>query len=187
MPLPTDLSVEHVDPLTHSLVSGLKNHLNEVVATVSYNARKQNRFVPYRVKDHHPPLTFGDTAEFLVENRWVVCEFGGDVWWAESSRLGCGANTGNDWERTEFHRNVMREVQAAHFNDSRCVAGRLRGAKAPASEKQKEAARQSGLKNRGKKHQKWRCLVTGHITTAGRMNRWQRSRGIDETQREKVE
>ena len=187
MPKPTDLSVEHIDPITHKSICGLKNSFNEVVATVSYNARKQNRFVPYRVSTHPAPTTFGDVAEFLIENSWVVCEFGGETWWAESSRLGCGSNTGNDWERTELHRTLMRDVQAKFSDDPRVVAGRLRGAKAPASEKQKEAARQSGLKNRGKKHQKWRCLITGHITDAGNMNRWQRFRGIDETQREKVE
>lgn len=140
------LTLEHVDPKTHSLVCGLCNDFNEVLADASYNYRKQNRFVPYRVKDYPAPVTFGDTAEFLVQGQWVVCEFGGETWWAESNRVGCGSNTGNDWTRTEKHKQNMREVEARFRNDPRVVEGRLKGAKAPASPLLKHTLRMSASK-----------------------------------------
>lgn len=82
------LTLEHIDPRTHPLVCGLKNTFNEVLAEETYNKRKNNRFVPYRVCGYPAPVTFGDLGEFLVEEDWVVCEFGGEVWWAESNRIG---------------------------------------------------------------------------------------------------
>jgi hypothetical protein len=82
------LTVEHIDPRKGVLVSGLENDFNEVIADVSYNSRKCNRFVPYRVCDYPAPVTFGDIGEFLIEGEWVVCAFGGELWWAESNRIG---------------------------------------------------------------------------------------------------
>ena len=82
------VSLEHLDPINHTLICGLRNNHNEILATVSYNARKTNRFVPYRVCDYSAPVTFGDIGEFLIEDTWTACEFGGDIWWAESNRIG---------------------------------------------------------------------------------------------------
>lgn len=85
------LSLEHIDPRNGVLVSGLRNEANEIVADYSYNSRKSNRFVPYRVCDHPAPVTFGDFCEFLIEGEWVVCEFGGEIWWKETNKIGCNA------------------------------------------------------------------------------------------------
>jgi len=82
------LTLEHIDPRHGVLVSGLENEFNEIMADNSYNSRKTNRFVPYRVCDYPAPVTFGDVGEFLIEGEWVVCEFGGPEWWAESNRIG---------------------------------------------------------------------------------------------------
>jgi hypothetical protein len=82
------LTLEHIDPCNGVLVSGLRNQFNEVLADDSYNYRKTNRFVPYRVCEYPAPVTFGDIGEFLISGEWVVCEFGGDAWWAESNRIG---------------------------------------------------------------------------------------------------
>lgn len=82
------LSLEHVDPKKSKFVSGLENEYNEIIADGSYNKSKNNRFVPYRVCDYPAPVTFGDIGEFLIEGEWVVCEFGGPEWWAESNRIG---------------------------------------------------------------------------------------------------
>lgn len=85
----SELTKEHIDPRNGKLVSGLNNDFNERVADFSYNARKTNRFVPYRVCDYPAPEFFGDTGEFLIDGQWVVCEFGGPEWWAESNKIGC--------------------------------------------------------------------------------------------------
>lgn len=82
------LSLEHIDPRDSNFVCGLENEFNEIWVETSYNARKTNRFVPYRVCEHPAPTMFGDTGEFLIEEKWVVCEFGGKGWWAETNRIG---------------------------------------------------------------------------------------------------
>ena len=83
------LTVEHFDPRKHSLVCGLDIQENITVVDESYNKRKTNRFVPYRVCEYGAPQLFGDVGEFLILGEWVICEFGGDAWWNESGRLGC--------------------------------------------------------------------------------------------------
>jgi general stress protein YciG len=83
------LNLEHIDPKKSHLVSGLTdNEYNEIIADESYNKRKNNRFVPYRVCEYPAPVTFGDVGEFLIEGEWTVCEFGGPEWWQESNRVG---------------------------------------------------------------------------------------------------
>jgi hypothetical protein len=82
------LSLEHIDPLRHHLICGLKNDHNEIVADLNYNKSKNNRFVPYRVLTLPPPVTFGDMGEFLIKGQWVVCEFGGEAWKKECRRVG---------------------------------------------------------------------------------------------------
>jgi hypothetical protein len=83
------LTLEHIDPRNSDYICGLENEFNEVIAESTYNNRKNNRFVPYRVCDHPAPVTFGDVGEFLINGEWVVCEFGGETWKEESNRIGC--------------------------------------------------------------------------------------------------
>jgi hypothetical protein len=109
------LTLEHIDPLNglHKLVCGLRNEFNEILAEDKYNYRKTDRFVPYRVCDCLAPVTFGDEGEFLINGEWLICEFGGPEWWAESNRLGnsqvqkpfSGRTHTNVWKRnnSEFH------------------------------------------------------------------------------------
>ena len=82
------VNLEHIDPRKSKFVCGLENDYNEIIADESYNKSKNNRFVPYRVCDYPPPVTYGDIGEFLIEEEWVVCEFGGPKWQAESNRIG---------------------------------------------------------------------------------------------------
>lgn len=86
------VTLEHVDPRNGVLVSGLCNEFNEIFADRSYNCRKSNRFVPYRVCNYPAPINEGDVGEFLIGGEWVVCEFLGPEWWEESNRIG-NANT----------------------------------------------------------------------------------------------
>ena len=203
------LTLEHIDPRTSDHICGLENEFNEVIADSAYNNRKNNRFVPYRICDHPAPTTFGDTAEFLIEGEWKICEFGGEEWWNESTRIGCHSSKWGFYPRTEKHRAALAEISKKFRDDPRVVAGRLRGAKTPASEKQKEAARQTGRRNKGKTFslsdkakerratggrkgaqilhsQKWECLVTGKVTTAGALTHYQKARGIDPSQRRRI-
>jgi hypothetical protein len=124
------LSLEHIDPRNGVLVSGLENEFNEVIAELSYNSRKTNRFVPYRVCSYPAPINEGDIGEFLIGGEWVVCAFmvAHGVWWEESNRIGNGAveggkksakdmndhpNTGRN--RSENGRKVMTQEVASEF------------------------------------------------------------------------
>jgi hypothetical protein len=79
------------------LVSGLDVETNVLLADESYNKRKNNRFVPYRLTRYPAPVTFGDIGEFLIganvlsdsQGEWVITEFGGEIWWEESTKIGC--------------------------------------------------------------------------------------------------
>lgn len=81
-------SLEHIDPKDSEFICGLDNEFNEIRVSDSYNSRKTNRFVPYRVCEYPAPTFFGDVGEFLIDGEWVVCEFGGETWWMESNRIG---------------------------------------------------------------------------------------------------
>jgi hypothetical protein len=92
----TDITLEHIDPKVHPLISGLCNDFNEVLADASYNYAKRNLFVPYRVKDYPPPTNPGDLCEFLIRGYWTVTEFFGDWWLMEARRL--TPRRAKDWE-----------------------------------------------------------------------------------------
>jgi len=50
-----------------------------------------------------------------------------------------------------------------------------------------ELTKQRHDKLRAMNYSRWRCLVTGYITSPGPLSRYQRKRGIDTSMREKVE
>ena len=87
------LTVEHIDPRKGALVCGLGVKKNLIIVDESYNKRKTNRFVPYRIKEYPAPVNFGETGEFWIKNSWVTCKFGGEEWWEESSKIGCSQNS----------------------------------------------------------------------------------------------
>ena len=78
------LTLEHIDPRNHTLVSGLKNDFNEILADASYNYSKSDSFLPYRAKDYPAPTNPGDVGEFLIQGEWVVTPFMGEWYLHES-------------------------------------------------------------------------------------------------------
>jgi hypothetical protein len=80
--------VDHIDPLKSELICGLDISLNVIESCLKYNKAKSNAFVPYRVCSLPPPQKIGDMAEFLINDNWVVCKFGGSKWWKEAKKLG---------------------------------------------------------------------------------------------------
>ncbi len=90
---------DHIDPRwkegrNYQLVCGLDVDGNTLIVPREYNTLKQNRFVPYRVCEYSAPVEYGDLCEFLIENEWKVCEFGGDLWKEESRKIGFGSTEG---------------------------------------------------------------------------------------------
>ena len=103
------ISVDHIDPRweegrSYQLICGLNCPSNLLEVRLSYNAAKQNKFVPYRVDVFPAPTKFGDTGEFLINSQWVVCEFGGSEWMKEAKTIGCGSTQNRVWQNDpEFH------------------------------------------------------------------------------------
>ena len=109
------ISLDHIDPRwkdgrDYQLVCGFSEgplaENNEVLTDHGYNSRKVNRFVPYRVCDYPAPILFGDTGEFLIQGEWVVCEFGGEIWWEESNKVGNSQNVQTEKRRKGYERKV---------------------------------------------------------------------------------
>jgi hypothetical protein len=207
------LTTEHIDPRNGVLVCGLENSFNEIIAENEYNAGKQNRFVPYRVKDYSAPITYGDIGEFLIDGEWLVCEFGGSEWKEETRRVGFGSM--DAWKIIK-ERGIaifgMSEEEhfAASSQGGTTSWEEKRGWFACSEEEAQERRSRAGKKavelgvgihgrtpeqhsvdsrNAGKSamKQRWKCTVTGFISTAANLKRWQVRRGIDPTLRERVE
>ena len=117
-------STDHIDPLNSDHVCGLDIDLNKITETVSYNAAKSNKFVPYRIELFGAPKRFGDIGEFLINDQWVVCEFGGDKWHAETRRIGCAQNKHQLWrDNPKLHSEI-----SSHGGKAAVAAGHHYGA-----------------------------------------------------------
>jgi hypothetical protein len=196
------LSIEHIDPRNGVLVSGLENNFNEVIADLSYNSKKVNRFVPYRVCNYPAPVNEGDVGEFLIgaeiatdnPGKWVICEFmvKKGMWWQESNRIGnsqveggrlagtlTGASNITKIPKETLTTNALVGL-AAIPRETLVTNGKANGKASMTPEK----ARGYGKSTTS---QRWQCLVTGHVSNPGSLARWQRSRGIDTTLRRKLE
>lgn len=188
-----DLTLEHIDPRNGELVCGLCNEFNEIFADFSYNARKTNRFVPYRVCDYPAPTTFGDIGEFLIEEEWVICEFGGTEWWAESNRVGNATTKGI--EKTVSHPNTIaakkkRGKEAARImrEHPNHIPGCIKGGKANVgvmnSHPNTKQNRISLGRNLGST--RWASTVDGFESTAAGVAKHNRSIGADPTAKVRI-
>ena len=103
------LTLEHIDPRNGFLVCGLCVEENEILADASYNYRKVNRFVPYRICNYRAPVHPGDLCEFLINGQWTICEFAvpGGIWWEESHKIGC-STTNRRGEKNSEEGNIKR-------------------------------------------------------------------------------
>ena len=104
------ITLEHIDPLDHSLICGLKNDHNEVLAPAFYNYSKTNLFLPYRVCAYPAPRDKGDLCEFLIRGEWQVTEFLGEWWWHEANKFSNARKFGRVGSSTELWENRLREI-----------------------------------------------------------------------------
>ena len=111
----TDLTLEHIDPKDHQLVCGLKNKQNEIIADASYNYSKSNLFLPYRCRDHPPPINKGDLCEFLIQGEWQVTEFLGEWWWHEANKFSNARSFGRTKSSTPLWESRIQDLEA-RFN-----------------------------------------------------------------------
>ena len=168
---------DHIDPLwkegrDYQLVCGLDVPGNKKIRTTSENARKINRFLPWKVSSDELgtiPVNSGDLCLFLDPEtlEWVLEEFLGE-WWYKKTRKLCGCSVAGNIAvpsgRLERMRsNVNKPVQ-------------LRNARANRDPKEHS---EWGRKFAGTTNTTfYRCLVTGFVTTAGPLSIYQNKRGI---------
>jgi hypothetical protein len=162
MPYSEDLVVEHIDPLwpdgnKYQLICGLDIKENTSLQDHSYNIRKTNRFVPYRVVNwlavHQEP---GDWGIFLIDGEWKLTRFMGAEWWAESNKIGCSHTEGG---RAAVNSGQLKSVR----NPSK--AGKVGG-------KRQKPGHLSAIAD-----ERWICLESGFISNAPGVVRWQKKQG----------
>ena len=205
------LTLEHIDPRNHSLICGFYGNAlamnNEIMADHSYNSRKTNRFVPYRVCDYSAPITFGDMGEFLIGEEWKICEFGGMEWMEESRKIGfsstatnCGKEKGgkNRSRSIDIKRGqAFLEKQIGIFDPLK-IESVMRGCRKGGETQGKNNVASGHLKSicttevqrRGanaQHSQRWMCLETKKISTPCGLTHWQKARGIDTKLRVKLQ
>jgi len=137
---------------------------------------------------HRIPQSEGGTND--PANLYVCSPYFHAYAWHTESYFTLNAHKGG-----HSRKGIEGKRKGGRSNSPAAVANRA----APASAKQKEAVRKTGLGNRGKKYktthnnqaavtnsQKWECLVTGKVLPPGPLSHWQKNRGIDTSQRRKV-
>jgi hypothetical protein len=112
----SEREIDHIDPRwaegrDYQLVCGLDCFENLKEIDTSENARKTNRFLPWRMSREElgsTPLEKGDLCQFLNPDtdEWVLEEFRGE-WWYEKTKSSCGSSQG--WKKPR-DREPQREV-----------------------------------------------------------------------------
>jgi len=176
---------DHIDPSwkegrDYQLVCGLDLPCNKIRRTTSENARKVNRFLPWRVSDDDVgciPINQGDLCLFLDPDtgEWVLEEFLGE-WWFKKTRKTCGVSVAG--------RMAVETGRLERMRSKVDKPSQLR----EATSKRDPAEHSNWGKNfAGKTNSTYyRCLVTGFVSTAGPLSRFQKKRGIDTQLRVKV-
>jgi len=95
MPHALSNSIDHIDPLwkeggcNSNRICGLSCDRNLISAPFSYNASKNNAFVPYRlIGADQPHRTAGDKGLFLINGEWRLTEFLSREWREEATKIG---------------------------------------------------------------------------------------------------
>lgn len=179
---------DHVDPKKGSLVCGLDTELNYTELNYYDNSRKNNKFVPYRVCGFPAPKNFGDTCEFLIEDQWVVCEFGGELWETQAKKNGTGPSA----PASDKQKEVAAKTGRRNHESGRLQKQASSGGKKASKLKVGLHSPDSPLSDWGKKGgaataaQKWECTETGMVLPAGLLTIWQKKKNIDTSKRKRL-
>jgi hypothetical protein len=183
MKKPTE--IDHIDPRweegrDYQLVCGLDVEENLITRKTSENARKTNRFLPWRFSLGElgaVPTRKGDLCQFLdpVTEDWVLEEFLGE-WWFEKTKTLCGNSVSGGiavktGQLALARSKVDKPVQLAAARKNRDPQEH--------SDWGKTFAQQTNTTM-------WKCCVTGYVTTAGPLTLYQRHRNIDTSLRVRV-
>jgi hypothetical protein len=168
---------DHIDPSwkegrNYQLVCGLDLPLNRTRRTTSENARKTNRFLPWRVSYTDlggTPVNPGDLCQFLdpETEEWVLEEFMGE-WWFSRTRKSCGPSVGGNIAHKSGRLEKMRGKvdKPSQLREARAN----RDSKEHSNHGRKLAAQTNTTL--------YQCLVTGFVSTAGPLSHYQKKRNI---------
>ncbi len=201
------IDIDHIDPRweegrDYQLVCGFgKDPKNLREEDSGRNQSKSNRFLPWRWCREElgvVPEEPGDLALFLDPdtNEWVLEEFMGE-WWYEKTWKTCGPYFGTITGgyvgplRGRFGPEHPKYgvVESKETRKKKSEASKGKPKKPEHARKLREffiSIRDPEVVKR-LNTEKWKCTVTGHISTSGPLSRFQKARGIDTTNRVRVE
>lgn len=194
------VEIDHIDPRwkegrDYQLVCGLNCLANYREEDWKKNTAKSNCFLPWRWSRDEigvVPEEYGDLAQFLVEGEWVLLEFLTEEWY-EASKHSRGAVAlrhlrddsqvvKKQWETLRANPELLNARNQKIANTSR-ERNSIRSAhEAQLEWRENNPAEYSASKRQaslaGKKY-RYKCTITGHTSTASGLTRYQQHRGID--------
>lgn len=196
-----DWDVDHLDPRweegrDYQLVCGLDCIHNLDERDQLFNIAKANRFLPWRWSREEigvVPQEPGDLCLFLDPDTscWVLEEYLGE-WWFTKTKNFCGSSLAGqklvDW-RSDPEKEAIRAASTQKWKDSNPDKFRQYAARGAESLKEKMRGDPSILERRNASIRKVRlqCTVTGYISTPCGLASYQRARGIDPSNRRRVD
>jgi hypothetical protein len=201
----------------YQMVCGWNDPLNYCEREHTFNLSKSNRFLPWRVISDEIgtiPVSQGDLCLFLVgadieqdiPGEWVLMEFLSEEWFTATRHL-CGparaGRVGKNADPEHLSKRGQKGIRSGKNNDPDYVAkrnsngGKLGGQTNVKEKKgwfkfsteERSAINSNAGRVGGPKvaAQRWMCTVTGFITNAGSLTGYQRKRGIDTSNRIRLE
>jgi hypothetical protein len=191
------IHIDHIDPRweegrDYQLVCGLNTSLNYCERDPDFNVSKNNRFLPWRVAEGEigcAPVNQGDLCQFLDQDtgEWVLEEFLGDWWYAQTCTM-CGTYFGGKATPRKQLQAMGRRGSQVQIENKIGIYGwteeQKRQRNIRANKAQDREIKVRGGINANK--QKWKCTVTGYISTAAGLSNYQRHKGIDTSNRTKI-
>ena len=197
--------IDHIDPRwkdgrDYQLVCGLDCPLNYREENWKRNTAKSNRFIPWRwCRDGIGviPENPGDLALFLVGEEWVLMEFLSEEWFAATKKTYGAAQVKRDntnvikqWETFRANPDLLERR-----NEKIRITSKERNSIKKAHDAQKvwrnnkpdEYYESKKLASLAATKYRYQCTLTGHISTAGGLTRHQNNRGIDTSNRVRLQ
>jgi hypothetical protein len=193
--------VDHLDPRwkegrDYQLICGLDclPNLNELDR--SFNDAKSNRFLPWRWSREEVgvvPQEPGDLCLFLDPDtdEWVLEEYLGEWWFSKTKKL-CGSNLAGqklvNW-RSDPEKEAIRAASTQKWKDNNPDKFRQHASRGVETLQEKMRKDPSILARRNESIRKVRlqCTVTGYISTPCGLASYQKARGIDPSNRRRVD
>jgi hypothetical protein len=186
-----DPDIDHIDPRwkegrDYQLVCGLDCALNYCERETKFNTAKSNRFLPWRYCPNEIgtiPVEQGDLCQFLVEGEWVLMEFLSEEWFDATTSTAGGARALIEWQKTNNEESLRHRSLGGRSN----VENKTGWYKFTEEERAEVNSRAGKVGGKKVAAQRWMCTVTGKITNAGALIGYQRKRGIDPSNRIRLE